>query len=47
MTRLSEYGIAEGYNEVAKRIGARGSALGEHGDIGPAEIDAILALCAA
>ena len=46
-TRLSEYGIAEGHNEVAKRIGARGSALGEHGDIGPAEIDAILALCAA
>lgn len=46
-TRLSEYGIAKGYDEVAKRLGARGSALGEHGDIGPAEIDAILALCAA
>ena len=46
-TRLSEYGIVKGYDEVAKRLGARGSALGEHRDIGPVEIDAILALCAA
>jgi len=46
-TRLKEYGITEGYAEVAKRIAARGTALGEHDDIGPAEVDAILALCAA
>ncbi len=46
-TRLNEYGITGGYDEVAKRFSARGSALGEHGDIGPAEVDAILGLCAA
>lgn len=46
-TRLNEYGITGGYDEVARRFNARGSALGEHGDIGPAEVDAILGLCAA
>lgn len=46
-TRLNEYGITDGYQEAAKRIGARGKILGERGDIGPAEIEAILGLCAA
>ncbi|MEA3365825.1 MAG: iron-containing alcohol dehydrogenase, partial [Candidatus Hydrogenedentes bacterium] len=46
-TRLREYDITEGYEEVARRFAARGRTLGELGDIGPAEIDAILALCVA
>lgn len=46
-TRLKEYGITDGYEEVAKRMEARGATLGERGDIGPAEINAILALGAA
>jgi NADP-dependent alcohol dehydrogenase len=46
-TRLKEYGVTEGYDEVAKRFAARGATLGEHKDIGPSEVEAILDLCAA
>lgn len=46
-TRLKEYGVTEGYEEVAKRFAARGATLGEHKDIGPSEVEAILDLCAA
>ena len=45
-TRLSEYGIAKGLEEVAGRLERRGWKLGEHGDLGPAEVREILALCA-
>lgn len=45
-TRLAEYGITEGIERVGERLEARGAKLGERGDIGRKEVDAILALCA-
>ncbi len=45
-TRLAEYGITEGIERVGERLEARGAKLGERGNIGRKEVDAILALCA-
>ena len=45
-TRLNEYGVTDGIERVGARIGQRGQALGEHGDICSTDIDAILELCA-
>ncbi len=45
-TRLAEYGISEGIERVGERLEARGAKLGERGNIGRKEVDAILALCA-
>lgn len=43
-TRLSDYGIpAATAGVVARRLDERGMRLGEHGDLGPAEVTAILA----
>jgi len=46
-TRLKDYGIAEGLEQVGERLEQRGMRLGEHEDIGRAEVDEILALCKA
>ena len=45
-TRLAEYGVTEGVDRIAQRFTERGVVLGEQGDIHPADVDAILALCA-
>jgi NADP-dependent alcohol dehydrogenase len=45
-TRLAEYGVAGGWEEVSDRLEKRGTKLGEHRDLGPAEVREILALCA-
>lgn len=45
-TSPQHYGIpADGFELAAKRLGDRGMRLGEHGDLGPAEVIAIGALC--
>lgn len=44
-TRLAEYGITSGMEAVPERLGQRGARLGEHADIGPAEVGRILELC--
>jgi len=44
-TRLSEYGITRGWDEVPARFEHRGTKLGEHGDIGAPEVREILELC--
>jgi len=45
-TRLSAYNIdaAVAGKQVAERLAKRGAKLGEYGDIGPAEVEKIIAL---
>ena len=44
-TALKDYGIGpEAARAVSRRLAERGKTYGEHGDIGPAEIEAILSL---
>jgi NADP-dependent alcohol dehydrogenase len=45
-TRLSEYGIdaADAGRQVAERLAKRGIKVGEYGDLGPKEVQAIVLL---
>lgn len=45
-TRLAEYGVTSGWDEVAERFRQRGTVLGEHADLGPEKVGEILELCA-
>lgn len=46
-TRLADYGVAEGLDEIPARFKERGQKLGERGDIGPKEVGEILELAKA
>ncbi len=44
-TTLSDHGITQGIERIGLRFEERGRRIGEHGDMGKADIDAILQLC--
>jgi NADP-dependent alcohol dehydrogenase len=46
-TRLADYGVADGLDEIPARFKERGQKLGERGDIGPKEVGEILELAKA
>lgn len=45
-TRLAEYGVTSGWEEIPQRFKQRKTKLGERGDIGPGEVAKILEMCA-